>query len=275
MDDDAIRSPRNAAVQSAAALAEARERRARGQHLAEGRRAVAEAIAAGSALEVHVREDAREDLASLLADLPARVPVRVLTERAMARLATTASPPTVVAVVATPRLDAPLPARGPVLVLDALADPGNVGTLVRAADAAGCAAVVVLAGGADPFSPKAVRASAGSCYHLPVLVRDAGPAAVVELRATGRTVHGLAADAPVDLLARPLPRHVALVLGNEARGIAPEVRASLDGLVAVPMRGRAESLNVAAAGAIALFAGLVAPGGAGLGSADALEGPRS
>jgi RNA methyltransferase, TrmH family len=270
VDDEPIRSPRNPAVVAAAALSESRERRTRGLHLAEGRRAAAEALVAGLAVELFVRDDDRDGVGGtrehVPAHVPAHVPVRTVAERAMARLATTVSPPGVVAVVRTPDLAAPLPPTGAILVLDEVSDPGNVGTLVRAADAAGCVAVLMLGSGADPFSPKAVRASAGSCYHLAVLSRPDAVGALDELRASGRSVHGLAADGEVDVFRASLPRDAALVVGNEARGLDPALRARLDGVLSIPMPGRAESLNVAAAGAVALFAALVGPRSTGLGS---------
>ena len=271
-----ITSVANRLVRDAAALAEAGVRRATGHHLAEGPRVVAEALSDAEVVHVFVRDDPTAP------DLPAargaggassgtvttrpgrrvrRVPVSA---RVLERIATTVHPTGPVAVVVTPDVSAALPAAGPIVVLDGVSDPGNVGTLVRAADAFGAAAVVVVEG-ADPFAPKAVRASAGSCYHLPVLVRRDRTSALAELTAT-RALHGLSASGATSVLDVRLPHDVALVIGNEAHGLAADTRDALAGTLTIPMPGRAESLNAATAGAVALFAVLVAGGTHGLGS---------
>lgn len=267
-----ISSVANPLVRETAALADASVRRRTGQHLAEGPRVVAEALADARVLHVLEREGAEVPVA--LVELLARSGVRrvPVTARVLERVATTVHPSGPVAVVVTPDVAAPLPARGALVVLDGVADPGNVGTLVRAADAFGASGVVVIEG-ADPFSPKAVRAAAGSCYHLPVLARRDRAAALDELTAT-RELHGLTADGGTDVLAASLPDDVALVVGNEAHGLHPDTLAALTGTLSVPMPGRAESLNAASAGAVTLFAVLVAGRGRGLGSRTSTEEPR-
>src|SRR5699024_3089039 len=137
-----------------------------------------------------------------------------------------------------------------------IADPGNTGTVIRLADAMGADAVVFAGDGVDPHNGKAVRASAGSLFHLPIArERDAG-AAVAALRGAGLELLATAADGEVDLdtadevLARP----TAWLLGNEAHGLDPELAAAADHRVAIPIRGRAESLNLASAAAICLHA---------------------
>lgn len=267
-----ITSVSNPLVREAAALADASERREQGRHLAEGPRVVAEALAGAEVLLV-LHAEGSESLgiegasgAQLSGRAVRRVPVSA---RVLERVATTVHPTGPVAVVATPDVAAPVPARGAVLVLDGVADPGNVGTLVRAADAFGAAAVVIVEG-ADPFSPKAVRASAGSCYHLPVLVRRDRAGALAEI-AAGRPLLGLAADGGSSVLEAVLPEDVAIVVGNEAHGLHGSTRAALAGTLSVPMPGRAESLNAATAGAVALFAVLVGGAGRGLGSGSSPE----
>lgn len=142
-----------------------------------------------------------------------------------------------------------------VVVCEALADPGNAGTIIRAADAAGADGVVLTAGSVDVTSPKVIRSSAGSVFHLPV-VRGAALAETVEaLRGVGLTILAADGDGPVDLettdrLAAP----TAWIMGNEAHGISPDVRELADAVVAVPLRGHAESLNVAMAATIVLYA---------------------
>lgn len=245
-----VTSARNPRLRAAADLLRARERRARGLHLAEGPTVVAEALAHGDVVELFATPEHDDLEAGTVPRL--RAPAGIL-----ARLSDAVTPPGVVAVVRTPDTAAAVPPEGTVLVLDGVADPGNVGTLVRSAAALGATAVVVVEPSADPFGPKSVRASAGTCYRLPVLRRPDLTTTAAELRATGRQVLGLAAGtgAPVATLAGR--RDVALVLGSEAHGVSD--RSVPDGWVHVPMPGAVESLNVAAAGAIALHALLGPP----------------
>lgn len=189
-------------------------------------------------------------------------PVTVVTEAVMAALSETVTPQGVVAVVGF--CDVPLetalagPA-GLVAVLAAVRDPGNAGTVVRVADAAGADAVVLTDDAVDPFNGKCVRASAGSLFHLSLVTGVSTTQATEGLRARGLQV--LAADAAPDaddlddlldagLLATP----TAWLFGNEAWGLPDEVRALADRVVRVPIHGRAESLNLATAAAVCLYA---------------------
>jgi TrmH family RNA methyltransferase len=255
---------RSARVAAARKLIRRSGRDDAGAFLAEGRQAVSEALAEAetdpdAVLELFVTEAAAVAHTELLAGT--RVPVHVVTERAAASLSETVTPQGLVAVCALRDVPAGrLTAAPPSLAvgLAGLADPGNAGTVLRTADACGAGAVVFGTGSADPYGGKAVRASAGSLFHLDV-VRGAplGPL-VAELRARGVTV--LAADGGGDtalddagasgLLAGP----VLWLFGNEARGVPPELAAAADARVRIPMRGRAESLNLAAAAAICLYA---------------------
>jgi RNA methyltransferase, TrmH family len=244
-----LTSTRNPRVRAAAALARRRERLSRGEHLVEGPRAVGEALAAGVVVEVFA---VPERLAALR--VPAGVRVTSVAEHVLAAVADAASPQGIVAVARTPEADLADALTGElVVVLDRVSDPGNVGTIVRTADAAGAGGVVLTAGSADPFGPKAARSAVGSTYHLPV-VPDVDPVELVAAcRASGRRLLGLDAAAPrsvYDVTAGEAP--VALVLGSEAHGLGDT--AALDGTLAIPLGGRAESLNVAAAAAVACFA---------------------
>jgi len=154
------------------------------------------------------------------------------------------------------------PAPTLVAVCAGIADPGNAGTIVRVADAAGADAVVLAGDTVDPHNGKAVRASTGSVFHLP-LARDRDTAAVLAAcRAVGLTLlvadgHGeldLHGPATADVLARP----VAWIFGGEAHGVPADVAAAADHRVRVPIHGRAESLNLATAAAICLYATVAA-----------------
>lgn len=148
------------------------------------------------------------------------------------------------------------PGAATVLVLHELRDPGNVGTLVRTADAAGADLVVLTAGSADVLAPKVVRASAGSLFHLPV-VTGADPATLYPaLREAGINVAATSGYAETDLFAADLPERLAWVMGNEAHGLPAPVLAGADLAVRIPLAGAAESLNVATAATVCLFESL-------------------
>ncbi len=263
---------RSARVAAARKLTRRAGRDAAGLFLAEGRQAVVEALDAGAAVEVFATPTALAAHRTLLGG--AGVPVRVLTDRAAAGLSETVTPQGLIAVC--PLRDVPpaaLVTRPPALAvaLAELNDPGNAGTVLRTADACGAGAVVFGAGSADPFQGKVVRSSAGSLFHVDVvrsadltrLVPDVQAAGVTVLAATGAGETSLDRADDDGLLAGP----VLWLFGNEARGLDPGLAARADHRVRVPMRGRAESLNLSVAAAICLYATQLAqgplPGGGG------------
>jgi TrmH family RNA methyltransferase len=164
-------------------------------------------------------------------------------------------------VLAVAPLPAPVPVDaltgpGPVLVLVDVADPGNLGTLLRSAEGADCAGVACCGTTVDPFNPKVVRASAGSVFAVAIADGRAGardPVAVLEAlgRAGRRRLGAASAGEPASRLDLTAP--VAFVLGNEAHGLPEALRGRLDGSIAVPMAGAGESLNVAMAGTVLAF----------------------
>lgn len=174
----------------------------------------------------------------------------------LARVADTVTPQPILAVVATRDVGwAALEASAPTLVVVAVdvRDPGNAGTLLRSAEAAGVDAVIYCDGCVDLYNPKTVRASAGALFSLQV-VRGGPVAAALDrlaglgLRRLGTAAHGGTTYSEVDLT-----RPVALVMGNEAHGLPAAVRAQLDGTVSIPLLGRTESLNVGVAAAVVCF----------------------
>lgn len=160
--------------------------------------------------------------------------------------------------LAWPDAVAALPAddRVTVLVLDEVRDPGNAGTLIRTADAAGAQLVVLTASSTDPYAPKAVRSSAGSIFHLPVVTDAPASELLAALASRGVAVAATSGHAELDLFEAALPARIAWVMGNEARGVAPSTLASADLAVRIPLQGRAESLNVATAATVCLFESL-------------------
>jgi tRNA G18 (ribose-2'-O)-methylase SpoU len=180
--------------------------------------------------ELHARLSGKEDGAELVA-------VVEMPEDGVERLADTARP------------------HGPIVVLDRPTSPGNIGTLARSADAFGAAALVVTGHAADPYDPRAVRASTGSLFALTVL-RVPGPGPVVEYahlhghRIVGTDEDGSALSS-VDLRGRLL-----VVVGNETSGLSSGWRAACDEIASIPMVGTASSLNAAVAGSIVLHEAL-------------------
>jgi len=239
-------------------LGRRRIREEQGRFLAEGVRAVEDLLA--SETEVHLLvhasslEDGERGTALIGRARSGGVRTVELPDTELAALADTQTPQGVLAVASIPRATmdrlTPGTGRSTLLVLDAVQDPGNFGTMVRTAEALGAAGVLVLPGTVDPWNAKAVRSAMGSSFRLPIVPADwdtAGP----WLRDHGFAV--LVADAAGDPLGEVRPDRAALVLGNEGAGVSPATQIHADRTVSVPLRGRAESLNVAAAAAILLY----------------------
>ncbi|MEV0808473.1 RNA methyltransferase [Micromonospora sp. NPDC050200] len=256
-------TPRTPRVVAARRLQRRRDREATGRFLAEGPQAVREALArAGTVTELFGTPAALDRYAELATTAArADVPVSEVTDEALAALAETVAPQGLVAVCR--HLDVPLEralAAGPrlVAVLAEIRDPGNAGTVLRTADAAGAGAVVFAGDAVDPYNGKCVRASAGSLFHVDV-VRAADPRQVVDaLQAAGLSVFATTGygDSDLDDLADAgrLATPTAWLFGSEAHGLPEELAAAADARVRVPLHGRAESLNLAAAAAVCLYA---------------------
>lgn len=132
-------------------------------------------------------------------------------------------------------------------------DPGNLGTIIRSAGAAGASGVVCCAGSVDLFNPKTVRASAGMLFHVPVVAAGDPVDVLTALGRWGLRRWGTAAEGGCDYVDTDLTLPCALVLGNEARGLAASLEPHLDGILRIPMAGSAESLNVATAASVLCF----------------------
>lgn len=132
-------------------------------------------------------------------------------------------------------------------------DPGNLGSILRVAAASGVAGVIVCAGSVDPYNPKTVRASAGAIFRVPFVKAGDAPSTLAALRAAGCRLVGTTAAGGTNYLEVDFGGDVALVLGNEASGLAPELEAELDQSVTIPMATGTESLNVAMTAAVLCF----------------------
>lgn len=260
--DPAAFTPRTPRIVAARRLHRRRDRDSTGRFLAEGPQAVREALhRPGTTVELFGTPAALRRYAELTsAAHETGVPVSPVTDEALAALAETVAPQGVVALCR--HLDVPLAQaleRRPrlVAVLAGIRDPGNAGTVLRTADAAGAGAVIFAGETVDPYNGKCVRSSAGSLFHTDV-VRAGDPLAVlVALREAGLTVLAATGYGETDLddladdggLAVP----AAWLFGSEAHGLPDDLIAAADARVRVPLHGRAESLNLAAAAAVCLY----------------------
>jgi RNA methyltransferase, TrmH family len=270
-------SPRSRRVTAARRLAKRAFRERGRRFLAEGPQAVREAVSRpGTVVEVYVTsgsENGHRDILSAARRDGAEV--IVVSGATMVHLAQTVTPQGLIAVCrfldvgidaivgAAPRL---------VPVLTAVRDPGNAGTVIRAADAAGADAVVLTNSSVDPYNGKCVRASAGSIFHLPLVAGAPSTETVDRLRAGGLRI--LAADGRGErdlddaLDTGELDGPTAWLFGNEAWGLPDETVALADAVVRIPIYGRAESLNLGTAAAVCMYASARAHRRSGASTAD-------
>lgn len=259
---DVMENPRSPSVRRAAKLAKKSERVATGRFLLEGPQAVREALMYRPELvdEIYATPaalDRHPELESLAADVRQRI--ELASEAVIASMADTVTPQGVVAVARSfPLGVAEVFAAAPKLIaiMHEVRDPGNAGTVIRAADAAGADAVVFAGECIDPFHPKVVRSTTGSLFHVPVAIAPDLAALIATARDAGLQV--LAADVRGDDLtvARDdgtLAQPAAWLFGNEARGLDEDSRALADRSLKVPIYGAAESMNLATAASVCLY----------------------
>lgn len=242
-------------LRSVRRLTQRRGRDIANKFLVEGRQAVREALAAGDIVEEVVVDDPAKH-ADLLDGYSGTL--WRADESAMRQLSDTVTPQGIIAVCRQLSFgwehisDAQL-----VVICSQVRDPGNAGTVIRCADAFGADAVILTTGSVDIYNPKVVRSTVGSLFHMPILTGVDLRDAVDRVHSLG--LHVLAADGegePLDLkvLRGELRRPTAWIMGNEAWGLPVADRALADEVVAVPMWGGAESLNLSSAAAVCLYA---------------------
>jgi TrmH family RNA methyltransferase len=238
-------------------LANRRERRRERLFVLEGVRLVADALDHGAGLDLGLYAPQQLDSTVAGAELRARleqVPgCYAATPQTVAAAADTMHPQGVVALARWPQVEAGR--RGVVLVLDSIQDPGNLGTLLRSAEAVGVAQVLCSGGSVDAYSPKVVRAAMGAHFRLS-LEQDLAWDQVGEQLAGVVHIYAADAEATMPYYAADWRQPSALIIGNEAHGLSEEARALAGKLISIPMRGRAESLNAAVAGSVILFEAL-------------------
>ena len=256
----ALTNPRSDRVRAVAALARRSARSGSGRFLVEGPQGCRELVryAAAHVVDLYVTSSAWSRYPDIVEPaVAAGCFVHEVSDEVLAAMADAEAPQGLLAVAqrAEPTLDEVLSGRPRLLVVLAqVRDPGNAGTVIRAADAAGADAVLVTANSVDITSPKVVRSTACSLFHLPVLGGLAVDALLDRLRAEEIVTYAADGNARHTLGSVPLDRPHAWVLGNEAWGLPAELAARCDDSVAIPIYGKAESLNLAMAATVCLYA---------------------
>jgi TrmH family RNA methyltransferase len=232
-----------------------KERAKRGLLIAEGARVVADLLDAGRPVLHGLFTDAALDdpavdrIAQHLR--AAGVPCEAVSAAELAEFADTVTPQGILVVAEIPSSSWEDLASLRLLAVDGVQDPGNLGTLIRTAEALGAGGVLVLPGTTDPWSPKAVRAAAGASFRLPIL--ELGYREAIDaLREREVPLWVSAADGDAYSREDPVPPRVAIAVGNEGAGVSDELRVAADRTVGIEQPGGGESLNVAAAAAILL-----------------------
>lgn len=250
---------RSAKVRNASRLATRSFRSDKREFLAEGPQAVREALGRPDAvLEVFATIDATNRHADLHADA-GDTAWHIVEESVVKAICDTVHPQGVVArcrFVDVSLADILAAELRLVVVCADIRDPGNAGTVIRCADAVGAGAVIFTGNSVDPFNPKSVRASAGSVFHVPLVLATDTSAVLEKLQAHGVQIFAADGKGSLDLFADEdrLVAPTAWLMGNEAWGLPDEIHTLADEVVAVPIFGKAESLNLATAAAVCLYA---------------------
>ena len=243
----AIESPTNPLIRQIAKGLDART-----HLLLEGEKAIVDAVAAGVALE-HLLHDASVKPGRLAA--LARARPQLVSRKVLERLADTQTPQHLLAIAR--RRDVPvaevLGRPGAVVFLFGVQDPGNLGAIVRVAEAAGAAGIIAAPGSADFFHPRAVRGSAGSVLRIPVSSRVSFEPFAAEAKAAGRAICGAVPEGGENPFEKPAPSSAVLVIGGEGPGLPAGAYRYLDRRLTIPMRPPVDSLNAAVAAALLLY----------------------
>lgn len=253
---ESLHSPHIARVKALISSKGAKERRESARYVAEGAQFVREAIKAKALDQIEVlylTNNGRARLENDQIDLN-QFKVEEVTDAVMKAMSETISPQGILAIckIPNPNLESlKLSGKSILLYLHEIQDPGNAGTILRSADALGAAAIITSPGSVDMYSPKVVRSTAGSHWHLPIFERVS--LELVQQAIPNLNFVTLSADGKSSIREYKVAGNTVLIFGNEARGLADlEVPGNSHGL-AIPMAGNAESLNLSSAAAIVLF----------------------
>ena len=250
MNAERLTSLKNPRVQAFRSLKDRKGRLAHEAFLAEGDRMVSEALASGYPVEALLLRDDRE----IPSGLPEDLPVYLLPDYVFAALSDTKTPQGIAAAVRLPGPESRSAVPGDrLLVLDGVQDPGNVGTMIRTADAAGLDGILLGPDCADVFSPKVLRATMGSIFRVGLAFPTDLAGRLRDLRREGYAVVSSQLDGDPFYDRPPLGGRWALVIGNEGNGVSAPVREAATHRLRLPMRGGAESLNAAVAAGIMMY----------------------
>lgn len=241
-----LSSLKNPKIQQWRSLKDRKGRRETGCFLVEGRKMVEEALASCFPVEAVLVDASRvEDFT-----LPDDVPLYTMPDHVLAAVCDTKTPQGIAAVV---RMVNSEQLGDKLVAMDGVQDPGNVGTIIRTADAAGIEGVVLSTQCADVFSPKVLRATMGSIFRMCIVVTDDLPDTLMQFRRSGSSVISSQLDGEPFYERSPVGEKFCLVIGSEGNGVTPEVQAVATHRVKLPMRGGAESLNAAVAAGIMMY----------------------
>ena len=273
-----ITSVNNQRVKDVANLKQKKYRTESGTFFAEGLRAVQEAVEYAEVTDLFFTAAEEKKLTEILKTAKEKgARLYKADDKVMAKLSDTKTPQGVLAVIRMPEQSLQklrpgawqrktekqcqsagieIDNNAPVIILDRIQDPGNLGTIIRTADAVGALGIILLEGCVDAYSPKVVRASMGSLFHLPV-VQDVFPEeALTWCYRHGYEPAATAMQGAANLYKADISKKMAFIFGNEANGVSEELQAAAETRLFIPMAGQAESMNVAMAAGIVLFEGL-------------------
>lgn len=239
-----ITSLKNPKVTAWKALKDRKGRRESGCFLVEGRKMVEEALASAFDVETVLVQEGMELPDGLT------MPVYELPAHVLAAVCDTKTPQGIAAVV---RMKEQSALGKHIVVLDGVQDPGNVGTIIRTADAAGLDGVLLSNQCADVFSPKVLRATMGSIFRMNLRTTDDLPGELTKLREKGYSILSSQLDGTPFYEREKVAERFALIIGNEGNGVSEQVQQTATHRVRLPMRGGAESLNAAIAAAIMMY----------------------
>ncbi|WP_371369607.1 23S rRNA (uridine(2479)-2'-O)-methyltransferase [Sporomusa rhizae] len=257
-----ISSPENKLIKEVASLKQKKYRDSLGMFVAEGVRLVEECINAGWPVEVCIYTEnaaAKNRTHSLIEKITnMNCKMVVVPENIYNKISDTDQPQGIMVILekrpsTIDTMVSGINKQPLLIILDGIQDPGNVGTIIRTADAAGCTGVIVLKGSADIYAGKTVRATMGSLFHLPITEALSPSELLPVLKEAGIKVMATGLQKSFSYYQADFNNPVAIVLGNEGQGVSAELLKAADSCLTIPLVGQAESLNVAVAAGIILY----------------------
>lgn len=256
---DIITSNQNASIKNIKSLKARRTRDEKGMFFVEGARIVEEAISESDEIQGIILSEgfySNSDNQSILDRINSlKITVNIVTEKVFKELSETDTPQGILAVMKMNRCepDKIITGEGFYVLLDSIRDPGNMGTIIRTADAAGFSGVIVSKGCVDVYNSKVLRSTMGSVFHIPIIQFDNTIEAIEFLKSRNIKIIAAHLDGEKSIFESILSRGTAFLIGSEADGISKEASERADELIRIPMFGRAESLNASVAAGIMIY----------------------